>query len=116
MTPNTTKHSFGAALLKTNPKPGTPRTEEGGGRAGTADVRDAKTCDVYAEQPARGKHGELDPRVFLTPTNLTKRQQEQIPLQRKLPLRCLSSRRQTCGPSELFSLGDVSGCDAARLT
>lgn len=69
------------------------------------------TPGVYAEQPATGKRSEHDPRVFLTPANPTKRQREQIPLQRKLPLRYLSSLRQTSGPGGLFSQGDMSGCD-----
>lgn len=62
-----------------------------------------RTHGVYAEQPESGKRTERDPHVFLTPANPTKRQREQIPLQRKLPLRYLSSLRQTSGPGGLFS-------------
>lgn len=58
---------------------------------------------VYAEQPESGKRTEHDPHVFLSPANPSKRQREQIPLQRKLPLRYLSSLRQTSGPDGLFS-------------
>lgn len=62
-----------------------------------------RTHGVYAEEPESGKHTEHDPRVFLTPANPTKRQREQIPLQRMLPLRYLSLLKQTSGPGGLVS-------------
>lgn len=83
-----------------------------GGGAEETDVRKGqKAHGVYAEQPVSGKRTEHDPHVFLTPANPSKRQTQQIPLQRKLPLRYLSLLRQTSGPGGLFSYADLSRCD-----
>lgn len=103
VTHNTTKHSSGAMLLKQtlcwNPSRLRRVVEELRRRMWGR----PRTHSVYAEQPASGKRTEHDPHVFLTPANPTKRQREQIPLQRKLPLRYLSTLRQTSGPAGLFS-------------
>ena len=103
VTHNTTKHSSGAMLLKQ-----TLRLEPQGPRRVAEEPRRRmcgrpRTGGLYSERPESGKRTQHDPHVFLTPANPTKRQREQIPLQRKLPLRYLSSLRQTSGPGGLFS-------------